>query len=130
MRCRNSGGYGRWLFGIVDTPIHPYHKVSTKAGHVHTAWGRAAAVFASLYRRAPSKRSAQRSVSSAQNLSRRNITSSQHLPAPLSAILAVLDECAVSGDLEVDAIAAVHRAHAGIHVDQLQPTRMEKIRLP
>ena len=37
MRCRNSAGYGRWLFGIVDTPFRPNHGVSTKPGQLHTA---------------------------------------------------------------------------------------------
>src|SRR5215831_17271072 len=27
MRCRNSGGYGPRLFGIVDAPFHPNHGV-------------------------------------------------------------------------------------------------------
>ena len=35
MRWRNSGGYGRWLFGIVDTPFRPNHGVSTKPGQLH-----------------------------------------------------------------------------------------------
>src|SRR5437870_5574319 len=34
MRCRNSAGYGRWLFGIVDTPFRPNHGVSTKPGQL------------------------------------------------------------------------------------------------
>src|SRR6266540_4222655 len=29
-RRRNSGAYGRWLFGIVDAPFRPNHGVSTK----------------------------------------------------------------------------------------------------
>src|SRR5229473_4450348 len=34
MRCRNSTGYARWLFGIVDAPFRPNHGVSTKPGAV------------------------------------------------------------------------------------------------
>src|SRR5882724_5846944 len=33
-RCRNSGGYGRWLLGIVDAPFRPNHGVSTKPGQL------------------------------------------------------------------------------------------------
>src|SRR5213594_1314534 len=33
-RCRNSAGYGRWLFGIVDAPFRPNHGVSTKPGQL------------------------------------------------------------------------------------------------
>ena len=35
MRCRNSGGYGPRLFGIVDAPFRPNHGVSTKPGQLH-----------------------------------------------------------------------------------------------
>jgi arylsulfatase len=35
MRCRNSGAYGRWLFGIGDRPFRPNHGVSTKPGQLH-----------------------------------------------------------------------------------------------
>src|SRR5207245_10966396 len=31
---RNAGGYGRWLFGIVDAPFRPNDGVSTKPGAV------------------------------------------------------------------------------------------------
>jgi hypothetical protein len=34
-RARNSGGYGRWLFGIVDAPFHPNSGASTKPGQLH-----------------------------------------------------------------------------------------------
>src|SRR5207253_1506015 len=34
-RARNSGGYGRWLFGIVDAPFRPNSGVSTKPGQLH-----------------------------------------------------------------------------------------------
>src|SRR3989442_714175 len=36
MRCRNSAGYRRWLFGIVDAPFRPNHGVSTKPGQLHS----------------------------------------------------------------------------------------------
>src|SRR5438309_1388479 len=35
-RARNSGGYGRWLFGIVDAPFRPNSGVSTKPGQLQT----------------------------------------------------------------------------------------------
>src|SRR2546422_4082253 len=35
-RCRNSGGYGRWLLGIVDAPFRPNDGVSTKPGAAST----------------------------------------------------------------------------------------------
>src|SRR5205085_3304925 len=34
IRCRNSAGYGRWLFGIVDRPFRPNDGVSTKPGQL------------------------------------------------------------------------------------------------
>src|SRR2546425_253628 len=56
IRCRNSGAYGRWLFGIVDAPFRPNHGVSTKPGQLQTAggrwpWSRALASSPSLTRR-------------------------------------------------------------------------------
>src|SRR5262245_1519173 len=35
IRCRNSGAYGGWLFGIVDLPFRPNDGVSTKPGQLH-----------------------------------------------------------------------------------------------
>jgi hypothetical protein len=35
IRCRNSGAYGRWLFGIWDLPFRPNDGVSTKPGQLH-----------------------------------------------------------------------------------------------
>ena len=39
IRCRNSDEYGRWLFGIVELPLCPNDRVSTKPGHVHVGEG-------------------------------------------------------------------------------------------
>jgi len=37
MRCRNSGAYGQWLFGIVDLAFRPNDEVSTKPVKPNTA---------------------------------------------------------------------------------------------
>jgi len=36
----NSGGYGPWLFGIVDAPFCANSGVSTKPGQLHMRLGR------------------------------------------------------------------------------------------
>src|SRR5262249_23175699 len=35
-RCRNSGEYGGWLFGVVDLPFRPNDGVSRKTGSTPT----------------------------------------------------------------------------------------------
>jgi len=42
IRCRYSGGYGRWLFGIVDLLFRPNHGVSTKPGQLQRGYGSSA----------------------------------------------------------------------------------------
>src|SRR3989442_13974337 len=39
IRCRNSGAYGGWLFGIVDLPFRPNDGVSTKPGQLQPLRG-------------------------------------------------------------------------------------------
>jgi len=34
IRCRNSGAYGGWFFGIVDLPFRPNDGASTKPGQL------------------------------------------------------------------------------------------------
>src|SRR6266849_3209077 len=48
IRCRNSGAYGRWLFGIVDAPFRPNHGVSTKPVNSTLCLGLAPASLGSL----------------------------------------------------------------------------------
>jgi hypothetical protein len=48
IRCRNSGEYGGWLFGIVDLPFRPNDGVSTKAGQLQIDHDGDAAAVASL----------------------------------------------------------------------------------
>ena len=50
-RARNFGGYGRWLFGIVDAPFRPNSGVSTKPGQLHPWLLRCAKVRLAYWRR-------------------------------------------------------------------------------